>query len=161
MTRRISVENRNKNREVKLSKIRGFVRDTLKRLNIECGGLNIIFVSDREIRTLNKRYLGIDSSTDVMAFAGKGGQGKIPEECLESTFLGDIAISTDKAAENARIYKVPFDEEIYRYVAHGILHLIGYDDWTKKERDIMKRKEDELLQKTGRAVRIKRFLAER
>ncbi|MGB3082486.1 MAG: rRNA maturation RNase YbeY, partial [Candidatus Omnitrophota bacterium] len=86
---------------------------------------------------INRRYLGKDVSTDVIAFPGDIGR----------RFLGDIAVSTDKAAQNAKEYGNSFIEEVALYVIHGILHLTGYDDHEKKDTEAMRRKENELFQK--------------
>lgn len=121
-----------------------------KRDNAE---LNIIFLSSQKIRALNRAYLGTDTATDVLAFPpggtrvrekGKRVKGK------EREFLGDIAISSDRASANARIYGTRFTEELALYVIHGTLHLLGYEDATEEGRAAMRRKENELLQKAGK-----------
>ena len=102
-----------------------------------------MFISTQKIRALNRKYLNIDTSTDVIAF-GEGDEN-IPGE-KKSNFLGDIAISTDKAKQNSKVYSTSFTEEVLLYVIHGVLHLVGYDDTTKAKREIMRGKENELLQ---------------
>ncbi|MFH1836991.1 MAG: rRNA maturation RNase YbeY [Candidatus Omnitrophota bacterium] len=70
----------------------------------------------------------------------------------DNEFLGDIAISTDRARRNAKIYGTSLLEETVLYVAHGILHLSGYEDTSVKKRNVMKKKENEIFQN------IKKFL---
>jgi len=90
------------------------------------------------------RYLDTDAPTDVIAFPAKGIRDKGPKV---KRLFGDIAISSDKAARNAKIYGMSFSEEITLYVIHGILHLVGYKDSTDRSRAIIRKKENELLQK--------------
>lgn len=114
--------------------------------------VNIVFVTDEEIRVLNRKYLGHDRVTDVLAFPWKGAVDEPGCEVPEG-FLGDIAISSDTAALNAAVYKVPFKEEISRYVAHGILHLLGYKDHTAKDKKIMREMENGIIRRQCKKVR--------
>ncbi len=149
MAIRVECENRNGKRRVDLSKVKKIAAAVLRSLKKNDAELNMIFVSNQKIRALNRVYFNIDTATDVIAFPcgdmpgrdkGKGGKGL-------RAFLGDIVISSDKAAQNAKEYAVTFMEEVALYVIHGTLHLLGYEDRTKKGRKAMRRKEDELLQK--------------
>lgn len=153
----INCENRNPRKKVALGDADRAVRATLKYLgigkNIE---LNVVFVSSQKIRVMNAMYLGINRATDVIAFGldpapkrtGKGGHGKDNDKIPAlKGFFGDIAISTDKAKVNAAKYNTSFDEEVLRYVIHGVLHLAGYKDKTRADKERMKKAEDELLQK--------------
>ena len=141
MTIKINSENRNRKRRIDLSKTEKVAKTVLRMLGKDGVELDIVFFSNQKIRALNRAYLGVDAATDVIAFASE-----------EDKFLGDIAISSDRAAQNARIYGVTFGEEIALCLIHGILHLAGYEDTTGKSRKIMREKENELLQK------IRKFL---
>lgn len=152
---KIKSENRNPKRKVDLSKVKRVASFTLKELRKKSAKINIVFFSNQKVRALNRRYFGRDTSTDVIAFpAGPGQKGKNafwpPDE--DSHFLGEIAISSDKAYENAKVCKTSFFDEIALYVIHGILHLAGYEDTTKKKKDLMRRKENDLFQKAKRAL---------
>jgi probable rRNA maturation factor len=76
--------------------------------------LSLVLVSNPEIRRLNRRFLGRNRFTDVMAFP------------VSSDFLGEIYVSRDQARLQAREYDVPAKEELHRLVLHGLLHLLGY-----------------------------------
>ena len=76
----------------------------------------IAFVSDKRIRELNRQFRGIDKATDVLSF---------PAE--EEFNLGDIAVSVETAATQAKENKLSFEEEISQLILHGLLHLCGYD----------------------------------
>lgn len=137
MTIKINCENRNNKKRIDLAKIKKAAGKALRLLKKKDSELNIVFLSNQKIRAINRRYLGKDVSTDVIAFPGDIGR----------RFLGDIAVSTDKAAQNAKEYGNSFIEEVALYVIHGILHLTGYDDHEKKDTEAMRRKENELFQK--------------
>jgi probable rRNA maturation factor len=79
----------------------------------------IAFVSDKAIRQLNRQFRGIDKATDVLSF---------PTD--EADNLGDIAISVDTAARQAKENGLRFDEEMAQLILHGLLHLSGYDHET-------------------------------
>jgi probable rRNA maturation factor len=81
----------------------------------------IAFVSDKKIRDLNRQFRGIDKATDVLSFPAGG-----PEELN----LGDIAISAETAATQAKENGLSFDDEIAQLILHGLLHLSGYDHET-------------------------------
>ncbi|MGB2599076.1 MAG: rRNA maturation RNase YbeY [Candidatus Omnitrophota bacterium] len=137
MTIKINCENRNNKKRIDLAKIKKAAGKALRLLKKKDSELNIVFLSNQKIRAINRRYLGKDVSTDVIAFPGEIGR----------RLLGDIAVSTDKAAQNAKEYGNSFIEEVALYVIHGILHLTGYDDHEKKDTEAMRRKENELFQK--------------
>ncbi len=79
----------------------------------------IAFVSDNRIRELNRQFRGMDKATDVLSF---------PAE--EPDNLGDIAVSVETAAKQAKENGFSFDEEIAQLILHGLLHLSGYDHET-------------------------------
>ena len=79
----------------------------------------IAFVSDKHIRELNRQFRGIDTATDVLSF---------PAE--EESNLGDVAVSVETAATQARENGLTLDQEIAQLILHGLLHLSGYDHET-------------------------------
>jgi len=81
----------------------------------------IAFVSDKKIRELNSQFRDVDKATDVLSFPS-GGPGE--------SELGDIAISVDTAAAQAKENGLKLDEEIAQLILHGLLHLSGYDHET-------------------------------
>jgi len=140
----VTCENRNPARPVNIKAVERAINEVLDCIGKKGSGLNIIFVSNQKIRALNRRYLGRDSSTDVIAFR----EGDLPRgERKTEGFLGDIAVSSDKTAQNAEKYGVSFSEELTLYVIHGILHLAGYEDRTGRGRARMKKAENEIFKK--------------
>ena len=96
------------------------------------GQISIIFCSDNYILDINMKYLQHDYFTDIITF----------DYCKGDRLSGDLFISIDSVRENARLYGVEFQEELYRVIVHGILHLIGYDDHTKAQKAQMRAKEN-------------------
>ena len=99
--------------------------------------LCISFIGDRKMRELNRSYRNIDRTTDVLSFP----QGEGPDY----TLLGDIIISLDTAGRHSASYGNTLHEEVKKLIVHGILHLLGHDHKKKKETEIMRKKEAELL----------------
>lgn len=103
----------------------------------QIGELNYIFCSDPYLRKMNKKYLGHDYFTDIITFPANTDDGK--------TLGGDIFISIPRIKINAKAYGVSFSEELRRVLAHGLLHLCGYNDQTDAEVKEMRKKEDRCL----------------
>jgi len=98
-------------------------------------------VGDAVIRDLNKKYLNKDRPTDVLAFRMQDGDFRD----LNPQLLGDIVVSVETATRRSRNLKTSFEYELYLYLAHGLLHLLGYTDMTKKGAQKMQRIQKELL----------------
>lgn len=101
--------------------------------------VSIIFCSDNYLLEINQQHLNHDYYTDIITF----------DYCVDSYISGDLFISVDRVSENALMYGVPFINEIYRVIVHGILHLIGFSDKSNDEEMIMRKKEDEALSMLG------------
>lgn len=95
------------------------------------------FVSDGDMRELNRRYRKLDRTTDVLSFAQR--------DVGDVGILGDVVISYDTAVRNSQRFSVTVDSEIRRLVVHGILHLLGFDHAEKRQRETMRGKESEIL----------------
>jgi probable rRNA maturation factor len=98
----------------------------------------IAFVSDNAIRQLNRQFRGVDKATDVLSF---------PAEDEDGSNLGDIAISVDTAAAQAKENGLTFEGEVAQLILHGLLHLSGYDHET--DNGEMNRLELRLRRKLG------------
>lgn len=99
------------------------------------GNINYIFCSDEYLLKINKEYLNHDYYTDIITFDYR----------LGNIISGDIYISIDRIGENSKKHFVLFEEELKRVIIHGILHILGFKDSTKKEKDFMRKKEEECL----------------
>ena len=139
METEITITNLQKRIPLNPSQISRFVR---KILNEKCRknfNLSVVFVSDREIRLLNQKYLRRRHVTDVLAFNLSEKKSKSGKLC------GEIVISTDTVLRNAKIFKTPQRRELFLCVVHGILHLTGFDDHSPKDMKRMHREEEKLL----------------
>ena len=107
------------------------------------GSLNYIFCSDPYLLEINKQYLRHDYLTDIITFDNSQDyMGQYPEGALS----GDIYISVDTVRYNGEAYGEGFDRELHRVIAHGLLHLIGFDDTTEALQTEMRRQENLALQ---------------
>ncbi len=97
--------------------------------------LVFLFVSDQELLAMNKKFLKHNHFTDVITFG----------ELEDDKISGNIAISVDRVLDNSKTYGVRFDEELKRVMVHGLLHIVGYNDKTKKEKLTMSQKETDAL----------------
>lgn len=103
------------------------------------GAVSVVFVGDDEIRELNRRFLGEDRATDVLAFdlSEDGSRGDPHPDDL----LGEIVVSVETARREASARGVPLDRELALYALHGLLHLLGLDDADPASRRRMRRAE--------------------
>ena len=118
----------------KLQRLAGFLYKSEHIPLYQC--ISVVFCSDYTIRKLNACYRRINRATDVLSFT-------IGDDDLQ----GEIIISLQRAAIQARRYRVTYQEEVIRLFIHGFYHLLGYDHRTKSERFRMSLKENAALQR--------------
>ena len=96
-----------------------------------------IILSNREfVSNLKKQYFNVDVFTDVIAF-------NLEEE--GDNIDGEIYISIEDVLENSKTYNITFNNEFKRVLIHGLLHLLGYDDKTEKQKNIMRKLENKYM----------------
>ncbi|MEK7880487.1 MAG: rRNA maturation RNase YbeY [Deltaproteobacteria bacterium] len=135
---------------VKADKVRvkKIAQAILKALGLKKIELSVLITDDLGIRELNKTFRNIDAPTDCLSFPSgeeppfyKGGLGGI-----DAGALGDIAISIDKAASQAKEFKVSLEGEMKRLLTHSVLHLMGFDHVKGgRQARLMKEKEEAVL----------------
>ena len=125
--------------------VRRLVGQVLRIMKQENAEVGIMLVGDTRMRTLNRRYRGIDRTTDVLAFALQDKSG--PDAATESPMmLGDVVISLDTARRQAYRHRHAFERELAILMIHGLLHLMGYDhERSESEARRMQRRERQLL----------------
>lgn len=115
-----------------------------EKLNKLCLSLNILdkrisfYLCDNEfIKDLNKKYFKKNSATDVISFP--------LTDDLEPDYLGEVVVSVETAVMVSKDQGIKWQKELFLYLIHGVLHLIGYDDIAKTKRVVMEKKQEELL----------------
>ena len=100
------------------------------------GEINYIFCDDEYLHKINVEYLDHDTLTDIISF----------DYTVGNLIQGDIFVSIERVRENAVDFKVSFDEELLRVLAHGVLHYCGYKDKSDADQALMRSKEEEKMQ---------------
>lgn len=103
--------------------------------NFEPGSISYIFCDDAYLLDLNMRHLNHDTLTDIITF----------DYSENGCIAGEIFISFERVMDNAKEYKVSEDEELHRVMAHGLLHMMDYNDKTKEDIEVMRQKEFEKM----------------
>ena len=99
------------------------------------GEINYVFCNDEYLLQKNIEFLNHDTLTDIISF----------DYTMGNLISGDIFISVERVADNAKDFNVSFDDELKRVMAHGMLHYCGYKDKTEEDSQIMRTKEDEKM----------------
>jgi probable rRNA maturation factor len=104
--------------------------------NCEIANLDVNFLTDNDIKSINSRYLKHVYSTDIITFQYERVRRKID---------GELLISLDTVKENSKFFRTGYKNEFKRVLIHGCLHLAGYDDNTKKRMELIRIKENSYL----------------
>mgnify|MGYP001337095757 FL=1 len=113
------------------------VKETFNYKNILNYDISLVFVSDKYLSDLKKKYFKMNQYTDVIAFRLNEYGAPFVE--------GEVYISLARAKENAKIFDEPYSREVSRLIIHGCLHLIGLKDKTNIEKENMTNNEDAIL----------------
>jgi rRNA maturation RNase YbeY len=123
----IEVVSRQRRRAMECERWRQFAGRALEKIGVEEGvGATVAFVSDSRMRSLNKRFRGRDTTTDVLSFPS----GAEEWEHAEDSGLGDVVVSVEQAERQAAEHGLDFEGEVAQLILHGLLHLCGYDHET-------------------------------
>lgn len=144
MPLKIRINNLNKKRKLNKTSIKRIASKVLKDFHKKDALVDITFISNKKIKALNKKYMGRNSSTDVISFSLEETVSRKPKK-----IIGDIYISSDMAYINARRFNADFKKEILLYTIHGILHVIGFGDKTAKEKRRIRKLEEDFLKVVG------------
>ena len=125
----IEVVNRQRLAHVDRRRAARLATDVLAALDRADAGLTLAFVRDAEIRSLNLKFRGKDSATDVLSFPIGDADASDPA-AVQGESLGDIVIATDTALNQARERRHSFEREVSELLIHGVLHLCGFDHET-------------------------------
>ena len=109
--------------------------------------LSMLLTDDKIMRALNRDHRGIDESTDVLSFAMNEGDKLITPPSKKYILIGDVVISIERAIKQAQEQNHSVRKELALLTAHGILHLLGYDDATDEGLNEMDKKGKDLVSK--------------
>lgn len=109
--------------------------------------MSVLLCDNKRIHELNREYRHIDRPTDVLSFALNEGDEVNGE--AESQLLGDLVISLERTAEQAKEYGHPFGRELAYLTVHGCLHILGYDHMTEEDKKEMRTEEEFILGNLG------------
>ena len=134
---KITLVNLQKHTPIHSGKIKKLILKVLKGQKVkESGWINICFVDNPQIKKFNAKFLKTKSSTDVLAF-------NLSDK--KNIILADIIISAQQALKQARNFKTTPDYELSLYVAHGILHILGFNDQAPEQIKLMRKKESQYV----------------
>jgi probable rRNA maturation factor len=138
----VTVVDRQRAARVSPVRVAAFAEYVLERQRRPGAQVTVLLVGDRAMRALNRRWRGKDAPTDVLAFSQREGEGG----GLHPELLGDVVISVATALRQARENRCCLAAELDRLVAHGLLHLLGYEhEGDPAGARAMRRREEALL----------------
>ncbi len=118
--------------------LKKFIEGLFKKEGYKLKNLNYIFCTDKRLLDINKQFLSHNYYTDIITF---------PLSEAPNPIEGEIYISIDRVKENAMTEKEPLNRELLRVIFHGALHLCGYTDKTKREKEKIREREDFYINK--------------
>jgi len=124
----IEVVNRQRKLPIDCKRWQSFVEKARQVIPTEAQGVTIAFVSDRAMGELNRLWRHKPGTTDVLSFPAEQDEF----ERAEGSRLGDVVISVEQAARQAKENGLSLDQEIAQLILHGLIHLCGYDHATDK-----------------------------
>ncbi|TVM01016.1 MAG: rRNA maturation RNase YbeY [Candidatus Brocadia sp. WS118] len=143
---KLEIINLQKHYPIEQNKIKKLVRRVLK-IEKRDAELNLVFIDNKGIKEINKKFLGHNYATDVLSFA-------YHESPLNNTIAGEILVSVEMAVQQAQNRACSAEGEIALYLIHGVLHLLGYDDKKKGDAKRMHQREGDLLARLGYRVPV-------
>jgi probable rRNA maturation factor len=132
----IPITNRQKSLPLDRSRMRRAIRAILRDAGIDQAEISIAVVDDPTIAGLHQQFLDDPAPTDVLSFVLERSEGRLE---------GEVVVSAETALACAAKYKSTPDDELLRYVIHGTLHLVGYDDASTGQRTAMRKQERKYL----------------
>ena len=147
----VALTNAQREASVRPRRLTRVARCAIRRLRIHTPGtLAITLIDGRQMRALNKRFCQHDRPTDVLSFRYDGQPTCLPRHLApREQVVGEIFIAPSQARTYAKRHGLAYDEELSRYVIHGLLHWIGHDDHTPEDRRMMRAMENQLLEHCG------------
>ncbi|MBU1122283.1 MAG: rRNA maturation RNase YbeY [Candidatus Omnitrophota bacterium] len=133
---KIEITNKQDIKKINIRRLKGQVSKILKVLNVR-RDVSILLCANDFIKKLNKKFFAKGNPTDVISFF-------LEDVCVPG-YLGEVIVSVQEAVIKGKEYANSWQKEMVLYIIHGILHLIGYDDQTKKDRLKMEKKQNQVI----------------
>ncbi|WP_408605683.1 rRNA maturation RNase YbeY [Anaerocellum danielii] len=115
--------------------------------------ISVLIVDNNFIKELNRNYRNVNKETDVLSFPiFEFKNGKLLEDIVimeDEIPLGDIVISIEKAAQQAKEFGHSLEREVAYLTVHSVLHLLGFDHIEEDDRKVMREYEEQILQSMG------------
>jgi probable rRNA maturation factor len=124
----IEIINRQRGRKINAKQWSKFGEQALQAIGTKKPDASIVFVSDDTIRNLNRQFRGRNHATDVLSFPQRAEAFEVEDQAR----LGEVVISVERAAAQARRNGLSFSNEVQQLILHGLLHLSGYDHESDK-----------------------------
>ena len=118
------------------TKLKGFIISIFLKEGKKINYINYIFCSDEYLLSINREFLKHDYYTDIITFNLSG---------IQDPINGEVYVSIDRIRENAKNLQVSIKSEFHRVVFHGALHLCGYKDKKRADKQLMRKQEDKYL----------------
>lgn len=155
MSGELCLRNRQRTRQVNMRLLRWIIHHLLREsLALEDFDLTIQLVNARTMAQLNNEHLGHQGSTDVITLDYREFSPSPPSGARGRPLTGEIFICIDEALSQAKQFCSTWQSELTRYVVHGVLHLMGYDDLRPAARRRMKREENRLVRELSREFHL-------
>jgi probable rRNA maturation factor len=149
--RAINIQNIHPRLRVKKTLLKRLIEGILSSEKTD-SGVDVILVDDNLMKKLNREFTRRDGTTDVLSFGMQEGKS----DPVEYPGLGDVYVCLDQAQRQAQERALKLEEEVALLVAHGVLHLLGYDHQKENQEAIMRKKEQGYLKKMKASGRIKK-----
>ncbi|WP_435578607.1 rRNA maturation RNase YbeY [Gilvibacter sp.] len=132
----INFENRTDRSILEWERVQKWLSDLCANHGFNAGDISYLFCDDDHLLKVNKQYLDHDTLTDIITF----------DYTFGKTVSADILISLERVADNAADFKVTYDQELARVMAHGVLHCMGFKDKDDADQVLMREAEEKAIQ---------------
>ncbi len=157
----VVIANRQRTKKINARRLKEIVQALYSELNMKEAELGIHLVGGRKMAQVNWDFLQHEGPTDVITFDHSEGRAGSPlpaggaHGMTRPTIHGELFICVDVAVMQAKEFKSSWQAEVVRYVVHGVLHLLGYDDLKPQLRRTMKREENRLTRFLEKSFALK------
>ena len=151
------IVNRQRTKKIDTRRLKPIVGGLFAELKLTEAELGINLVGEREMALVNETFLQHEGSTDVITFDHTENPGT--HKATSPALHGELFICVDDAIAQAREFKTSWQSEVVRYIVHGVLHLLGYDDLKPQLRRKMKQEENRLTRLLERKFSLAQIAA--